>query len=69
MLTRLVALRILLQSSDELVKVLLLLLSSLERAALQFGVVAHEEFFLGGGDVVDQCWASDAHDAAARGIC
>lgn len=52
-LTMPIILRILLQPSDELIKILLPLLAAFERSPLQFWVVAHEELFFAWGDVVD----------------
>lgn len=63
--TRLIRPRPLLQPIHIIVEFLRDLVALLNAAFLELGVVALEEFFLGGADGLDEGWAADAEDDAA----
>lgn len=60
-----IILRVLLQPPDKIIEILLFLFAAFQTTLLEFGVVAQEELFFGGSDVVDEGGAADAEGAAA----
>lgn len=64
--TMLIRLGPLFQLADIFVKIPSSAIALLQTPLLKIGVVPLEQFFVGGTDVLNECWATDTDDDAAK---